>query len=147
MAAWRKEWAHEPTPSSALILMAARPTTRSWPRTPSAPPWRRGPNLAIKCATYRWSNDGRKSCLLEPPITRKLRRYQVYEGLASDLSATHIPLMGRRLYGEVCRGPDSRSRAAEVTMLCTGVRGIGILRTSHSRSSEKFSLEMRSVAA
>src|SRR5215211_2250624 len=34
------------------------------------------PNLAIKCATYRRSNDGRKSCLLEPPITRKPRRYQ-----------------------------------------------------------------------
>ena len=33
-------------------------------------------NLAIKCATYRRSNDGRKSCLLEPPITRKPRRYQ-----------------------------------------------------------------------
>jgi hypothetical protein len=59
-------------------------------------------NLAIKCATYKRSNDGRKSCLLEPPITRKPRRYQVYEGLASDLSATHIPLMCRRLYGEVC---------------------------------------------
>jgi carbonic anhydrase len=37
-----------------------------------------------------------------PPITRKPRRYQVYEALASDLSATHIPLMCRRLYGEVC---------------------------------------------
>src|SRR5215211_524001 len=34
------------------------------------------PNLAIKCATYRRSNDGRKSCLLEPPIARKPRRYQ-----------------------------------------------------------------------
>ena len=55
-------------------------------------------NLAIKCATYRWSNDGRKSCLYEPPITRKPRRYQVYEGLASDFSATQIPLMCRRLW-------------------------------------------------
>ena len=52
----------------------------------------------------RASNDGRKSCLYEPPITRKPRRYQVYEGLASDFSATQIPLMCRRLYGEVCAG-------------------------------------------
>src|SRR5918994_3571755 len=80
-------------------------------RTPQGPsalrPRLRGricSNLAIKCATYRWSNDGRKSCLLEPPITRKPCRYEVYEGLASDFSATQIPLMCRRLYGEVCWG-------------------------------------------
>ena len=63
-------------PSVVIPFKAARPTTRSWPRMPSAPPWR--------------------------------------------------------------RGPESRSRAAEVTMLCTGVRGREILRTSQARSSRKF---------
>src|SRR5215211_1765537 len=58
-------------------------------------------NRAIKGATYRWSDDGRKSCLYEPPMTRNPRRYHVYEGFTSDLSATQIPLMCRRLYGEV----------------------------------------------
>ena len=92
---------HVPRERHVMVQDSYLPPPRPGPATrPNT--CHKGANLAIKCATYRWSNDGRKSCLYEPPITRKPRRYQVYEGLASDFSATQIPLMCRRLYGEVC---------------------------------------------
>ena len=40
-----------------------------------------GPNLAIKCATYRRSNDGGKSRLYGTPIARKPLKYRVDEVL------------------------------------------------------------------
>src|SRR3712207_6221375 len=55
----------------------------------------RGSNLAIKCATYRWSNDGRKSSAYEAlNSSREPHRYQADEDLVArficHVNSTHV---------------------------------------------------------
>jgi hypothetical protein len=60
-------------------------------------------NLAIKCATYRQSNDGRKTWAHEPlhgPKTALGNR--LMSSRPFTFSATLITRMCRGLYGEVC---------------------------------------------
>jgi hypothetical protein len=70
-------------------------------------------------------------------MTRNPRRYQVYEGFTSDLSATQIPLMCRRLYGEVWIRRSRNPICGTGGVLCGSTGGIRRIRRSFCRLLER----------